>query len=504
MVSSIPLTGLAANDPVPGVYTEVNFAQGTASSGQTEYSVLLMGNRLSTGSAADDGYVYGPDTATPFTSEADAIALFGQGSELHRMTKKFLKVNKSTSLYAICVKESVGAQATLAIAVGGSTATANSTLRVWVQDEYVDVSVVSGDTPTTVAAALEIAINSMGDWAVTGDSTTGTCTLTAKQKGLRGNFLRASAKFQSACGLTVTPAYQTAFSGGTTADSNTNALATIVGTRFYQIVSAAEDASQFGALVTQIGTQAAPIVGIRQRAIAGSVDSEATAQAIAIGINAARAEMIWQQNSDWTPAELATSAMACYSLFEAPASPKLNFSGFGNDAVTAPFWSVKAPLVGTVPTRVQIKAALNNGLSPIAPSKGGKTYLVKRITTRSLNGSVPDYRIRDAHKVTVCDRYADDLSSKVSLQLSGKVIGNDPAKGQRVGGADVVYPQLVKKLIDSVTSQYDALGLLQNVSDIVSGTIVIREASPTTRISAKVPLEVADIADIFALQINQL
>ena len=35
MAFSIPLTGLAANDPVPGTYVEINFAQGEASKGTT-------------------------------------------------------------------------------------------------------------------------------------------------------------------------------------------------------------------------------------------------------------------------------------------------------------------------------------------------------------------------------------------------------------------------------------------------------------------------------------
>ena len=43
MPFSIPLTGLAANDPVPGNYLEISFAQGAASLGSATYPILLLG-----------------------------------------------------------------------------------------------------------------------------------------------------------------------------------------------------------------------------------------------------------------------------------------------------------------------------------------------------------------------------------------------------------------------------------------------------------------------------
>ncbi len=65
MSESIALVGLAANDPVPGNYIEIDFAAGPAAAGQTPYTVLLIGNRMSNGLAVPDTVVYGPDTATP-------------------------------------------------------------------------------------------------------------------------------------------------------------------------------------------------------------------------------------------------------------------------------------------------------------------------------------------------------------------------------------------------------------------------------------------------------
>jgi phage tail sheath gpL-like len=491
---SIPITGLAANDPVPGEYIEVNFAQGQASSGNSSYDVLLMGNKLSTGSAGLDAYVFGPDTATPMTGEADAIALFGAGSELHRMVRAFLKVNNTSKLYAIAVTESAGSQATGTISVTG-TASGNGTLRITVGAESVDSPIVSGDSVTTIAAAAKAAINSKSHWAVTADNSSGDLTITAKQKGLRGNLIRYSAKILSSGSITsaVTPSAHTLCTGGTTADDNTAALATILPTRFYYIVPSAVDATQLGAVQTQIDTQAGPLVGLRQRMVAGSVDSLANATTIATGLNGARSELVWQASGDVVPSELAAKACAGYALFEASTVPRLNFNGYGSNTNDQSLWDVKKPLSAVGPTRAQILSALNNGITPVAVGKGGATSIVKRITCKSVTASQADYRTRDAHIVTVIDFYADDLQSKLHLQFAAKQIGNDPAKGQSPPGANVATPRIVKAAVDQLTREYGGKDLLENVSTITNNTVVIRETSPTTRMSARIPLDVADI-----------
>lgn len=503
-ITSIPLTGLAANDPVPGVYIETIFGAGPASGGTTDFPILLIANRLSSGDAGDDGYVYGPDTAVPLTGQADANLRFGQGSEAARMYNKVLKVNPTSAVYVICPKESTGSQATGTITITGN-ATASSSLRVFVLDESVDSSVVAGDTPTAQAANLVIAINSKPDWPLVASASGGIVTLTARQKGPRGNFLRFAVRYMSASGSSVSPAgLSQTLSGGTTADDNTAALATISGMSFYYIVSAAEDATQLGNLVAQVGLLAAPVTGIRQRAFGASVDTLSNAQTVAIGLNSARAELGWAQNCDLPPSELAASLAAVYALFEAPAVPRCNYSGFGNDAQTSAFWLVKANRSGTVPTRNQLVSALKNGLTPIKPEKGGRTSIVKRVTTRSLNGSVQDFRIRDAHKVTVVDRYVADLGSKFVQNFSGKLIGNDPAKGQRVPGSNVVTPRVLTAAIDGQTVEYGNNDLIENVQQTIDQTIVIRETSPTTRLSCKIPLDVIDILDIVAVELDQV
>ena len=508
MPGAISLTGFTANDPVPGQYLEISFAQGDAAGSGSPIEVLLMGNMLSTGAATADSVVYGPDSIVQLQTEQDAIDLFGTGSELHRMWRRFTKVNKDTTLRAIAVSQSAGAQATGTFRYVGTATSAGST-RVYVHDEFVDVAIDSLAISSDVAGDVADEINKQTHWGVTAAATAtgvwGFVTLTARQNGLRGNDIRFMPQITPGLGMSVPTAVDQAMSGGTVADSNSTALSTINNSKYYYIVSAANDATQLGALVTQINTNAAPTIGIRQRALAGSIDTVSNTNTLATGRNAARAEIVWSEKSPWTPSDLAANQAAIVTLFETQPNPRTNFAGFGNDAVTSQYWVVPRPrLDSAIPSRTNIKSALNNGVSPIGVNPNGSTYLVNRITTRSLNGSQNDYRIRDAHKVTICDFFGEDLLAKTALNFSGKRIANDPPDGAQPPGPDVVTPSRYRSAVFGLLDVYAANDLLQNVDAIKAGTVVQRETSPTTRLAVRIPLAVVDNALQFALALDQV
>ena len=506
MPLTIPLTGVAANDVVPGVLVETNFAQGAGSLGTSTYAVILIGNRSTAGDALLDSAIYGPYAGSPLplNSVQDAINRFGQGSELHRMYRRFIAVNQQTPVFAIAATASAGVAATQVVTFTVN-ALSNGSVRIYMGDEFVDSPISNGDTPTIVATNAAAAVNSKLDWPVTASFVAGVLTLSAKVPGLRGNWLRGSSVIQGVgVGVISSLSAQAFFTGGTVSDTNTLALAAILPYRYYYVISAAEDATQFGAVASQIASQALPTTGLRARAFAGSVDTAGAATTIAIGINSPRVELIWGQNFDWPPAEIAAAAVAAYSLLEIPIAFRCNFDSLGTQASDQAFWKIPAPRSGTSPTRATIKAALNNGITPIGVAQGGGTYLVKRITTKSLTGANNDYRVRDAHKVTICDRFADDWITKASTQFSGKNVADDPPNGQRPLAPNVVSPRVVKAALQKLEQDYGDLGLLQNIPAIQQDTIVIRELGSPTRISSRVPLQTIDIVDQVTAAIDQI
>jgi len=508
MPGAISIPGLSSDDPVPGNYLDIQFAQGEAAGSGSPIEVLLMGNMLSTGTATTNTIVYGPDTIVQLQTEQNAIDLFGTGSELHRMFRRFVKINKNTTLRAIAVAESAGAQATGTIRFVG-TATAAGTARLYVHDEVIEVPVDNLDTSSDVATDLATAINQQTHWGVTAAATaTGTwafVTMTARQRGPRGNEIRYMPGITPNIGLTVATAVDRALADGATADSNTTALSTINNSKYYYVVASATDATQIDALSDQINTNAGATIGIRQRCIAGSVDTLSPTNTISTGRNSARTEIVWSEKSPWTGAELAANQAGIVTLFETKPNPRTNFAFFGNDAVSGQYWVVPRPrLDSAIPSRTNIKSALNNGVSPIGINPNGTTYLVNRITTRSLNGSTNDYRIRDAHKVTICDFFGEDLLAKFNLQFPGMRIMDDAPDGAPQPGPNVLTPRRARNAVFGLIDVYEGNDLLQDVALIKAGTIVQRETSPRTRLGIRIPIRTVDNFYQAALQVNQV
>jgi phage tail sheath gpL-like len=503
MVESISIAGLSANDPVPGIYLELNFAAGSASAGAGERAALLIGNKLSSGSATADSIVYGPDTQIQPATEEDAIALFGEGSELHEGWRSFTSVNPFAKVYAVACAEADGyaAEADITLATNAN-GTASFELRIG--RELLEVTVLSGDTPASVATSMAAQVNSRGYLPVSASVVGAVLTLTAKQKGVRGNLIRIYSRFTKSVAMTTSLTSWSTLADGVGNDSLTNVLATILPTRFYYIVAAQTQTSALQALSSQVSTQALALNDIRQRFVWGSVDSVATAITQSQAVNSARGEVGLVVSGEKRPFEIACHNTAVFMLEEAPLKPRCNFSGYGNDSSSSVNWKLQAPLSGAKLTRNQVKAALNGGVSPVGVNLNGSTYLVKRVTCRSLNGSNPDYRVRDGHKVTVADLFVDTFANLCRERFAGKEIGDDPIGNQPLPAPSVVTPRVLRSAADEVVDQFAALGLLQNADQIKANMVCIREASPRTRLSIQINLQVVDILDQIAAQINQV
>jgi hypothetical protein len=525
-LASIILVGLGANVPNPGVYIELDFAQGPVAGAGGPRSVLLMGNSLAAGSCTQDTVVYGPDTAVTCQSETDVINLFGTGSQLHRMFLRFTAVagsNSNIPIYFIAVTRSAGTAASVTATIA-TTATANGNHRFWCNDQFVDTTITSGQTATTIAANIVISVNSQTRWSITATSSVGAITITARQAGLEGNWIRVQGAITpgtASIGTTTTLTANTNLSSGATQDVYTNALATILPNRYYYIVVGDSDATNVGLVVTQVTSQALPTTGIRQRVVFGSSDTLANCTTVCTGINNARAECVWgYQAVDVPPAELAANNAAIYMTLEQGAAygvNRKNFSLFPSpNGVDQAFWKLLPSRFGVAgaPTFANITSALNNGISPVTviSGPGGGAQFVKRCTTRSLNGAQPDYRVRDAHKVTVCDYWCDDAAALTSLQFGGKDLLPDPAQGQPPPPAIAVTPGIWGAALKGLVNDYGNAGQWsyppggpapqagQTPADVINSTFIVQaENSPPTRMSCLAPLSPCNIADQFAI-----
>lgn len=439
----------------PGVYFQLSYAAGEASGATGELPIILIGNKLSSGSASTDTVI------GPIRTQAIANAQAGQGSELARQYMQVLSKNRVTPVYMIAVPEASGAKATGTITVTG-TATNPGTVRIRCLDLEFSIGFEATDGYGDVAELIEAAINQRIDLPFTAShSVNGEITLQARHFGVRGNFLRYSAEvLESGTGISVTPVAHTAMTGGTGSDDNTAALAAIASSFFAYQVSAANDATQLGALLEQVDSAANATGNRLQRVIAAHVGTNSAAITLATGENQLRGGLPWSPNSNLPPCELAAYLAGIVAAEETNlgnGAKGRNFCDYG----TRPgnLWDLRAPFDGSKPEDGEINAAIINGVTPIAVLPNGKTCISRLVTMYSQSAGENDRRVRDWQVVSVGDKLTRDAKAKLALTSTDKLFGADPPRGQSAA-KDVVTPEAINNMLGQLVTEYIQKSLL--------------------------------------------
>jgi phage tail sheath gpL-like len=517
--------GLSDTNFLPGITMGITYAAGQTSGVAGPQSVLLMGAALSSSFAVSnsfyDGYVWGPSAPAPFTvqSEQDVINAFGTGSDLHRAFRTCQLHNQGASpISFVAVKESTGSAATGSI-VFTNTATANGTVAVFIADTQINSEITNGDTPTVIAANCAAAIAAQVNLPVTASASTGTITLTAKQKGPAGNQIRFAARISGSGVATTSSASNFAYlSGGTTSQNFTNALATIDPLQFSYIATSADNATSstsLGGVVDQIEANYQPLVGIRQRLMVGFTGTEGSAVTLASEINVPMVDVGWDQNSNYTPFEIAAALAGTYAAAESSSVPQLNFDNLGALPSNASQWLLSAPFDGTTQSNSTLVAALMGGVSPICSQGNGKSQLVSAVTSYFLStvGSGPpsaggsgvyDFRTRDHSVVTVMQLLANLVISALGASFANKLIGDDPPPGAKPPTSGVVTPSDVVAVVNKVISRMYANGLLDDLSDALAATTCVRDSGNPSRFDIQVAVTPISPAHQFNVSMNQL
>lgn len=181
---SMTFNEIASNLKVPGAYAEIDASLARRGLTGKESVGLLLGQKLSTGSA-EYNRVY------QITDINQVIELTGYGSELHRMAVAWDKVNKNNLFKIMAVEQSDGVAATYTLTCT-ATKPEVGTLSLMIAGYPVKVTVTGDDTAETLQTALIEAINAETMLPVTAakaaeEDSTGKITLTAKHKGEAGN-----------------------------------------------------------------------------------------------------------------------------------------------------------------------------------------------------------------------------------------------------------------------------------------------------------------------------
>lgn len=538
---TITVAGVSASRKTPGVNFNVVLGGTGTSAGDAPESTVVLGNMIATALtgaspsfslSAGTAHVGGTATEEPVfvASEDDAATLFGRGSELHRMAIAFFAQSPDGLLYGCPVADAGGTRATGVLTFAGGSASAAYTIRLRLMGGVYDVPVSSGDSVTAQASAVADAINDAQDLPYTAQNSSGVVTISAKATGPRGSTLVVDAYFVSATGAetrittsstssgatttgqwssTGTLGAEITLTNGATQDSFANALTAMEPVRYDRIVAACIEATNVGRVVTHINAQAGPTVQKLEQAVCGSVDTYANAVAFAAAQNAARLQVVWHHASvlpAWecatqvTAARLAGDASAGGLLVGESTDPAANLDGMELVSVRA------QRVVSDQPTSTEIEGALNNGVTPLAPSgsRPGYASIVRSITARSLRSSVPNYAVLDTSSVTVPDYVADFLRSDIATTFAGCKLASDSASGAPPRIARVVTPNIVRAHIAQRLQEMEDEGILRDVEANLSLLTVEEDSGVPGRLNCEIPAEVMPGLHLVAGNVRQL
>lgn len=399
----------------PGTFLTVDLLGGVANPGNGNQRILVIATQNTTGGTITDDtevvQVFGGD---------DAAVAVGEGNPGHLAVSAIFAKNGNAPV-DIVSPASGGGSAAAATQTFAGTATENSTVRFRVHGRTIDVPWLNAEAVAAFHARAVATINGRAsELFVTVGGVSPDIDYTAKAEGPWGNDVRINASvIEGGGGITIS-ANPATLTTGTTEPDITNALATVSTRTYRRIVLCASnaDASATGSSANpdrlrvhinslETGNQAKLQVGV-----VGHTGIIADVKAGAIDRNEEAMQYAYGQDFEDLPSELAGSeagdAMAGVAI-------RPNYNRIGNATLLlGPADPVNSKLSGA-----EVEDLLRNGVTPIDLAPITNTpFLVRPITTHSLNGVNPDFRAFDMSDVDGTYSVAEDLQAVLPIEFA--------------------------------------------------------------------------------------
>lgn len=520
---TIAISGFSSSTKTPGFRFAVVLGGSDAGDGSAPTKVLCFGNmQESTITTTNSALTLAAGTAAltqvvQVQSPDEAAGLFGKGSELHRMCLGVLDCHPNCQLYAIPVAKPSGSPATASAIITPTISTsisASYTITIKINGTSYEVAGSAGGTVVGVGTLIALTINALdnGNLPVYAEynASTGAVTISARYPGTRGNLIPIEFTIRSGdsfatlngattaatiAGLTLTLSGGTVvgncyrLAGGTGTDSLTNALAAVASQRYGRYVLASVDTTALDAAYAQLNTMAGITYGLRQQLVFGSVDTYGNTVTLATGRNQARMRMIWHYNSPMPPSEMAARFCASALVGDGrgvigeETDPASNLNGLFIKGI---------PLqlsVADRPTKTVVESALNNGFIPLVQDGTTNSAVIPAsITTRSLDGTTPNYSVWKTKIVTVADFVADNLESDFATQYRGFKLEQDSEDAPKK--ARVAQPRHVRSRALQLLKGWEEQGIVTNVDANADKVNAIIDPTMNSRVLMDVPFEV--------------
>lgn len=475
----------------PLFYAEVDNSFGN--SAEPAQAALLIGSMAASGGVAT------PAVVTPVNDQNDARAQFGPGSMLSRMAAAYRRVDGFGQLFALPLADAGGgADATGSIAITGP-ATAAGVLSLYVAGVLVPVTVNSGDSATTIGASVAAAIAANSDLPVTAAAATGTVTLTAVNKGVAGNDIDVQLNYKGRAAGEITPAGVaatiTAMASGATNPTITTALANLGDTPFDYIATGYNDSTSLTALTAFLNdvsgrwSYLSQLFGHWTAAFRGAYSAALTEGGT---LNDQHGTMMPAAGSpSWTP-EWAAAITAAEAVTDR-ANPGLPIR-------TMTLTGILPPPIASRYSIAQQNALLTTGMSAFSVVNG-QVVVAKLVTTYQKNAyGQPDNSYMNIETMFLLKYVIRRLKGVVTSRYGQVKLTSGGARV--LPGSGVVTPSIIRADLIAEYRQMEAEGYVQNSAAFAQQLVVQQNATNPNRVDVLWPGTLADLLDIFALQLQ--
>jgi phage tail sheath gpL-like len=456
-------------------FTFIEFDPSKAQRGPAilKYRLIMTGQKLASGTKAANVPVL-------VTSAAEAAQFFGIGSMLANMFTAWFANNKTTQIYGLPLADEGGAvAATSATLPFTGPATAAGTLYLYIGGVRLTVAVASGDTATTIGAAVAAAINAKTSLPVTANAVTGTVSLTARNAGPQGNDIDVRFNynegefFPTGVACTIAP-----LASGATAPSLTTALASMGDTWYNILIGPYNDATSLTAIETELADRFGAIRQIDCHyftARKGNLSSQTT---FGNGRNSPHVTCFDAEGCPTTPWENVAGKVGqiAASVEADPALPVHTLPVYG---ALPPAPSARRPYADN-------NALLFDGISPFAVDQAGMVRLSTVITMYQRNGAGAEdtsYLFYNTMATLAYLRYS--FKTRIQTKYARAKLANDDAEvpsGQTILRPKDGYAEAIAWFKDM-----QALGLVENLEQFKRDLIVQRNTSDVNRMDWILP-----------------
>jgi len=465
---------LSLNFLVPFVASKIDFSRAIRGLRGMQRRVTLVGHKLSTGSVP-------LNTLVTVTTEADAIALFGEGSMLVAMWRD-AKANADLGLPIDCFAiapngSAVAATSIIAITPPGNLAMSGE-VPLYVGGERVSAGVSTADTANTVATKLINAINANPALPVTAAATANLyeCKLTCRWGGPTGNDIDLRTTYYTddrlPNGLIVTVP---AMSGGAAAPDVTPLINAMNLYRATEIVVPFTDSTNMAILETELAA----------RWLANNMQDGTVINAIR-GTEAANTTWLSTRNSPhvhtitttkdctnpWEVAAAAGAAIESQAAID-PAIPATGIKLVG----------YKGPIQGQHWTVDQLNNMLVAGGSPLQIASDYSGTLLRMVTNyKKTTSGAADRSMAELAWIKTMSYYRWFRVTEFQTKYQGFKIAQyitDPIPGQKI-----MTKQLGEEIMIGLYKLFMDAGLCQNM-DYYQKTLVVEVDGPNGKLKVQ-------------------